>query len=160
MTTSNAPDLQIEGLTDLPVSDCHAIEKTLTALLAGFSTRNADQLAGVYADDADWVNAFGSVKRGPTEIVEYLRGLFADANFEAGRLVAPPQSRLRRLSDDIVLVSTRLEIRDQGLVGRGVIARRDNHSLRALQRQQDKSWKIVSEMYMDARSDLSYAGHS
>jgi len=57
-------------------------------------------------------------------------------------------------------VSTRLEVRGQGLVSGGAIARRDNHSRRALQRKADGRWKIVSEMYMDARSELSYAGHS
>jgi len=42
-------------------------------------------LTGVYSDDADWVNAFGSVKRGNLEIVNYLRGLFADDNSTRAR---------------------------------------------------------------------------
>ena len=159
-TTRTANAFRLDGLDAMPGADRPAIAATLTALLTGFATRDADRLVGVYTKDADWVNAFGSVKRGATEIVEYLRGLFADANFDEGQLVAPPGSTLRRLSDDIALVSTRLQIRGQGLVGGGAIELRDNHSLRVLQRQADGAWRIISEMYMDARSDPSYAGHS
>ena len=39
-----------------------------------------------YSDDADWVNAFGTVKRGRDDIAEYLRGLLRDQNFNRGAL--------------------------------------------------------------------------
>ena len=110
-TTRTASAFHLDRLDAMPGADRPAIASTLTALLTGFVTRDADRLADVYAEDADWVNAFGSVKRGAAEIVEYLRGLFADANFDEGQLVAPPASTLRRLSDDIALVSTRLQLR-------------------------------------------------
>ena len=100
------------------------------------------------------------MKRGNLEIVNYLRGLFADANFNAGRLAAPPKSRLRRLTSDIATVSTHLQIQGQGLVGGGEIKLRDNHSLRVLQKQADARWLVTSEMYMDVRQDQSYSGHS
>ena len=45
----------------------------------------------MYSDDADWVNAFGTVKRGSKEIVDYLRGLFADDNFNRGEPDGPPR---------------------------------------------------------------------
>jgi uncharacterized protein (TIGR02246 family) len=117
-------------------------------------------LEAVYSDDADWVNAFGTVRTGRAEIVAYLRGLFADANFDAGKLVAPPESRLRRLGDTVVAVSTHLRIIGQGLVGGGTIDMRDNHSLHILQRQPGGRWLVVSEIYMDARQDRTYAGGS
>lgn len=74
----------MDDLSSLPQTDQDAIGVTLTSLLTGFQERDADKLVNVYSADADWVNAFGSVKRGADEIVEYLRGLFADANFNAG----------------------------------------------------------------------------
>ena len=37
---------------------------------------------------------------------------------------------------------------------------RDNRSLHVLQRQSDGTWPVVSEIYMDANRDQSYAGHS
>jgi uncharacterized protein (TIGR02246 family) len=156
MTTEHPP----AGASALAPRDQEAIARTLTSLLAGFSERNVDKLADVYSDDADWVNAFGSVKHSRQEIISYLRGLFADANFAAGTLKAPPESSIRVLTDEVVLVSTHLLIEGQKLLDGGVIDERDNHSLHVLQRQSDGTWPVVSEMYMDANRDQSYVGHS
>jgi len=60
------------------------------------------------------------------------------------------------LSDDIVILSTHVQIGGQGLVGGGEIAHRDNHALHVLQKQPDGRWLIVSEMFMDARTDQTY----
>lgn len=94
-----------------------AIASTCTAFATAFIKHDADHLAGLYAPDADWVNAFGSVKKGSDEIVAYLRGLFADANFAAGRSPEPPQASLRRVTDDVVILSIRQQIYGQGRVG-------------------------------------------
>ncbi len=83
----------------------------------------------------------------------YLRGLFSDDNFNAGTLKAPPETSLRVLTPDVVLVSAHLQVEGQKLVGGGEIEVRDNHSLRVLQRQGDGSWLIVSEMYNDANRE-------
>lgn len=88
MTAEHSP----AGLSALATRDQEAITRTLTSLLAGFRERDADKLTDVYSDDANWVNAFGSVKQGRQEILTYLRGLFADANFNAGTLKAPPRA--------------------------------------------------------------------
>jgi uncharacterized protein (TIGR02246 family) len=151
---------EIEGteLSSLPQPDQNAIVTTLIALVQGFRERNADALVDVYSDDADWVNAFGTVKKGGPEIVEYLRGLFADANFNAGSVEAPPETTIRVLTPEVVLVSAHLKIAGQKLVDGGVIAERDNHSLRVLHRRADGTWPIVSEMYNDANQDETYAG--
>jgi uncharacterized protein (TIGR02246 family) len=151
---------KLPGLEAMPPEDQKAIGTTLSALLGGFSKRDAAMLEAVYSDDADWVNAFGTVRTGRAEIVAYLRGLFADANFDAGKLVAPPENRLRRLGDTAVAVSTHLRVTGQGLVGGGTIAMRDNHSLHILQKQPDGRWLVVSEIFMDARQDQTYAGGS
>src|SRR3954462_198106 len=81
-------DAELPGLEAMPEQDQEAIGTTLGALLTGFSQRNSDLLVDVYADDADWMNAFGTAKTGSSQIIEYLRGLFADANFDAGHPVA------------------------------------------------------------------------
>jgi uncharacterized protein (TIGR02246 family) len=56
--------------SDLPPKDQEAIGKTLLTLLRAFDQRDAESLQHVYSEDADWVNAFGTVKRGRDEIVE------------------------------------------------------------------------------------------
>jgi uncharacterized protein (TIGR02246 family) len=132
--------------SDLPPDDQQAIGKTLLTLLTGFRNRDADALRAVYSDDADWVNAFGTVKRGREEIVDYLRGLFVDDNFNRGEPEGPPETSFRVLTPEVVLVSAHLRIKGQGLVGGGTLDR-DNFSLRVLQCQADGSWLIVSEMF-------------
>jgi uncharacterized protein (TIGR02246 family) len=150
----------MDDLSSLPQADQDSIGVTLMALLSGFQERDADKLVGVYSADADWVNAFGSVKRGADEIVEYLRGLFADDNFNAGTLKAPPDTSFRVLTPEVLLVNAHLQVEGQKLVGGGEIEVRDNHSLRVLQRQPDGTWLIVSEMYNDANQERTYEGHS
>jgi uncharacterized protein (TIGR02246 family) len=140
----------------LPPDDQQAIGRTLLTLLTGFRARDAEVLQAVYSDDADWVNAFGTVKRGRTDIVDYLRGLFADDNFNRGEPQGPPETSFRVLTPEVGLVSAHLKIKDQGLVGGGTLDR-DNFSLRALQRQPDGSWLIVSEMFQDANTETTYA---
>jgi uncharacterized protein (TIGR02246 family) len=117
-------------LSSLPQADQDAIGETLIALLTGFRERDAEKLVGIYTSDADWVNAFGSVKKGGDEIVEYLRGLFSDDNFNAGTVKNPPETSMKVLTPDVVLVSAHLQVEGQKLVGGGEIEMRDNHSLR------------------------------
>jgi uncharacterized protein (TIGR02246 family) len=153
MTTTGSDDL-----ASLPQADQDAIATTLIALLSGFKERDAEQLVGIYSADADWVNAFGTVKKGAPEIVDYLRGLFSSANFNAGRLKGPPETAIRVLDPEVVLVSAHLvEVGQKTIDGR-VIEERDNHSLRVLQRQADGRWLIVSEMYNDANRETTYEG--
>jgi uncharacterized protein (TIGR02246 family) len=163
MATRNAishdSSLHIEGLDAMPAADQATIQATVEAVLTGFSRRNVMLLEHVYTDDADWVNAFGSVKKGRAAILEYLSGLFADDNFSAGILVSPPTNVLRRLTDDVVVLSTHLQIRGQGLVGGGEIALRDNHALHILQKLGGGDWHVVSELFMDVRTDQSYINH-
>lgn len=157
MTTSPTTTSTIE-LTDLPESDQLAILHTLGTLQQGFAERDADRLVDVYTDDADWVNAFGTTKRGANDIVEYLRGLFGDDNFNAGSVVEGPTIVIRVLTVDVVVVSSHLVVADQGLIGGGTL-HRNNYSVRVLQRNPDGSWPIVSEMFMDANTESTYAGH-
>jgi uncharacterized protein (TIGR02246 family) len=144
----------------LSQADQEAIGATLVALRTGFQDRDAGKLVAVYSADADWVNAFGSVKKGRDEILAYLRGLFSDANFNAGRLRAAPEVVIRVLTSDVVLVSAHLQVEGQKLVDGDEIELRDNYSLRVLHRQADGSWPIVSEMFNDANRESTYAPDS
>ena len=145
--------------SELPPADQEAIGKTLLTLLKSFDDRDAKPLRGVYSEDADWVNAFGTVKRGRDEIVDYLTGLFADDYFNRGELVGAPETSFRVLTPEAVLVSAHLKVKGQGLVGGGTLDR-DNFSLRALKRQDDGSWLIVSEMFQDANTQTTYRQNS
>jgi uncharacterized protein (TIGR02246 family) len=117
--------------SDLRAEDQQEIGKTLLRLLRGFRERDAAALDAMYSDDADWVNAFGTVKRGREEIVDYLTGLFVDDNFNRGEPEGAPETSVRVLTPEAVLVSAHLRIKGQGLVGGGTLDR-ENFSLRAL----------------------------
>lgn len=145
-------------LSSLPQADQDAIGITLLGLRSGFQDRDPARLTGVYSADADWVNAFGVVKKGSAEIVGFLRGLFADDNFTAGRVTGPPEVRIRVLTPDVVLVSMHLQIAGQMLIGGSEIELRDNYSLRVLDRQADGTWPIVSEMFNDANREATRQG--
>lgn len=56
-------------------------------------------------------------------------------------------------------MSAQLQVKGQGLVGGGRWIATISHcafSLRALQRQDDGSWLIASEMFQDANTETSY----
>ena len=53
------------------------------------------------------------------DIVEYLRGLFSDGNFNAGTLKAPPETTLRVLTPEVVLVSAHLQVEGRSWWRRG-----------------------------------------
>lgn len=144
-------------ITDLQQADQDAIATTLLNLVSGFRERDAEKLVGVYAEDADWVNAFGTVQKGGAAIVAYLRGLFADDNFNAGTVKSPPETSFRVLTPEVVVVSAHLVVEGQLLVGGERMPDRNNFSVRILQRQADGSWLIVSEMYNDANQQETYA---
>ena len=103
MTTTTTPNL---ARPDLPQADQTAIIGTLMALQQGFARRDADALGAVYAPDADWVNAFGTTKQGAVDIVDHLRGLFADANFDAGTVVSGPDGSWPIMSEMFMVANT------------------------------------------------------
>jgi len=122
-----------------------------------FRTRNADLLRDVYAADADWTNAFGTTLSGRDAILSYLSGLFADEHFAAGQLIGTPQVSVRAVTPDVVVTKTFVEIAGQQTADGKTLPIRRNHSLKVLARQGDGRWLIVSEMYMDARDETTYA---
>jgi uncharacterized protein (TIGR02246 family) len=154
------PEITLEGLNQMEAEDQSKILNVLQRLLVGFKTRNVEMLQGIYTVDTDWVNAFGSVKKGAAEIIAYLKGLFADANFSKGQPIGIPTNKLRKITNDVIIISTHLQVKGQGLVEGGTIPLRDNHSLHILHKQANNEWLIVSELFMDARTDWSYIGHS
>ncbi|WP_274426860.1 YybH family protein [Chelativorans sp. YIM 93263] len=138
------------------MSDEDAIEKVLRTLLKGFAERDAEVLRDVYVEDADWTNAFGRTLSGREAIVDYLKELFADPNFAQGEIVAEPEISVRPVGEDTVAVKTYTQVKGQGTVEGGTLPVRHNHSLKLLARQPDESWKVVSEIYMDARQEVTH----
>lgn len=134
-----------------------AIGEVLMRLARAFAGCDASGLDTIYAEDADWTNAFGTRRHGRDRIVSYLETLFADARFGAGRLVGQPEASIRFVGDGTVaIVCTYVEREGQQTREGSELAVRRNHSLKVLEKR-DARWQIISEMYMDARDEETLA---
>jgi len=130
-------------------ADAEMIGQTLLALAEGFRTRDAEAMRGLYVNDADWTNAYGTTLSGRDAIVDHLRRLFADATYKVGETVGRPRMQLRLVGSDVVVAKTYAEVKDEGKP-EGSARLRRTHSLKVLAKQPDGTWKIESEMFMDA----------
>ncbi len=132
------------------------IGKVLEKLYQGFAERDAEGMREVYVEDADWTNAFGRTLKGRDAIVDYLKELFADPNFAQGKLVKAPEVSIRPVGADTAAAKVYTEIAGQRTTDGGTLPVRRNHSLKLIGRQRDGSWKIISEIYMDARDEVTH----
>lgn len=135
-----------------------AIGDILMRLGRGFATNDAGGLEALYAEDADWTNAFGTSLHGRDAIIRYLEKLFDDGRFKAGRMVGKPQASIRFAAGGTVAIAkTYVEREGQQTVEGGELPVRRNHSLKVLEKRAGR-WLIVSEMYMDARDEQTLIG--
>jgi len=165
MTTSSTTErlaarFGLKGLNQLPANDQDAIVATLGNLFRRLPRAKHPQTDRRLRQGRRLGQRIRQRKKGSDTILSYLRGLFEDGNFDQGKLAGAPSSQLRVVDDNVVIVSTHLQVTGQGLLDGGTISIRDNHSLRVLHRQPDGAWTIISEMYMDSRQDESYINHS
>ncbi len=130
-----------------------AVGEVLMKLARGFVANDVQGLDALYAEDADWTNAFETSLHGRDAIIRYLEKLFADSRFEAGHMVGKPQASIRFVGDGtIAIVKTYVEREDQQTIAGGELPVRRNHSLKVLEKR-DGCWQILSEIYMDARDE-------
>ena len=95
-----------------------AVYEVLLKIGAAFRGLDATGVEGLYVEDADWTNAFGTTLKGNREIAEYLRALFADAHFAWALTVKPPEASVRFLGDDVAVAKTYLERAGRDVDGR------------------------------------------
>ena len=129
-----------------------AIYEVLMKLGSAFRDLDAIGIDDLYVPDADWTNAFGTTVHGNLEIAEYLTVLFANRHFAAGAPLAPPRAWVRFVGMDVAIAKTYLERSGQQGSSGEELPVRHNHSLKVLTKD-DGHWRIVSDLYMDARDD-------
>lgn len=145
-----------DGTSNQAQKDRKAINQLMEQFYKGFSEKDAEMLDGLYTDDADWTNAFGHEETGNDAIIKYLQGLFADSSFAAGKIISPPDITVLPINEDAVMVKTFVKIKGQETVKGKVLPVRHNYSMKVLARQPDGAWLIMADMYMDARSEVTY----
>ncbi|MDQ0315216.1 YybH family protein [Amorphus orientalis] len=136
-------------------ADAAAIGAILRTVATAFRNQDTTGLAEIYAEDADWTNAFGTTLKGRQAIVDYLDELFAHPRFGPGKPKGPPNADVRALGADVVVARTYVELEGQETPS-GHIPMRRNFSLKVIAREADGIWRIVSDIYMDARDEATF----
>ncbi|MEM1081097.1 MAG: SgcJ/EcaC family oxidoreductase [Pseudomonadota bacterium] len=146
------PELPAYIVVGEPASagDLDAIRTLMMSSGQGWAEGNAGQVAVVYADDAEWMNAFGDVRRGREAIEGYLTDLFSydeegmGENEQAnGRMIS-----MRYVGDDVVILhSMTISNRAGALEGAD---HRQVHSTSVLAKEEGQ-WTVVHEHISDAR---------
>jgi uncharacterized protein (TIGR02246 family) len=137
--------------------DTAIIESILDHWKQGWQNKDAHLASQDYAEDADWINAFGMHGKGRREIETILSQVFSLPHVMAGR-GETQKEMIRFLRDDVALVSTQVERTGQLTPsGESLGVRRSSH-LRVFARAPE-GWQIVSHLISDAR-DRESAQHS
>ena len=108
---------------------------------------DASFLQGDYADDADWMNAYGSKNKGGPQIVASMAQLFKQPRIQSRRTTWS-EPRIRFVRSDVALA-----YRDYKTVGQKEpdgreSGDRNSHSMWVLVKQ-DGKWRIASQIISD-----------
>ncbi|MEM1381720.1 MAG: SgcJ/EcaC family oxidoreductase [Pseudomonadota bacterium] len=130
--------------------DRRAISTLLTMTGQAWAEGDAKMFAKGYADDAEWMNAFGQIRRSASSIEAYLTELFAEApdglgEDEAANFV--PIS-MRYVGDNVAIVHFATTSVRAGVLP-GADERRVHTTV--VMEKRDDGWTIVHEHISDAR---------
>src|SRR5215510_12731228 len=89
--------------SEFDATDEAVIRKALENWNEGWDTFNAQLASMDYADDADWLNAFGVKKKGRAEIEKFLAEIFARPDLKEARFKTTGLS-IRFISPDVAVV--------------------------------------------------------
>lgn len=153
------PEYRVFG-TPSSAEDAKAIADLMQRFSIAWGDQDVDRLLTTYADDAEWVNAFGAVSRGHEELREIFTWVFerfpseerskTKTQADASAAQDPPPGRLslRYMGSDAAVVHSFTES-DWG-------ESRDGSGLRRVLityvlEKRASEWRIVHQMIMDAR---------
>lgn len=133
-------------------NDEEAIKQAVANWDTGWKEGQAQLVAMDYAEDADWLNAFGVQKKGRAEIQEFLAALFSRPEFQSRRDTRPAPA-IRFIRPDVALVYADFHTVGQTSASGKEYALRKGHTLRVMAKEAGK-WVIVSHFIMDEKERL------
>ena len=154
-------DLFVQPPTEMRVygrpasaADGDSIGALMTRYVSAWRSGNAAAAAAAFAEDAEWTNAFGRVKRDRAELLAFLRDeLFGGQTGTPGRPLAERMISFRYLGADAAILHTYGESEGQ-LSPRGTpMGYRRIHNTIVLARRPE-GWRIVHQMIMDQRDTI------
>jgi uncharacterized protein (TIGR02246 family) len=130
-----------------PPADAAAIRAIVDHWRQTWDTFDASSLSNDYADDADWLNAFGNRLKGRADILAFMQTVVKRPNVK-GRQTTWQEPKIRFIRPDVAVAT-----RDYTTVGHKTVAgqeipERHTHGLWVLAKQ-DGGWRIVSQMISD-----------
>jgi uncharacterized protein (TIGR02246 family) len=134
------------------LEDENAIRGILKNWDRGWNEFDAKLAAMDYADDADWLNAFGRKKKGRTELQKFLTELFVRPDMKTARFTTTSIS-IRFIKPNVALAYTDFEGIGQKTLSGKEMGKRIGHQIRVLIKENGK-WIIVSHQIMDEREHL------
>jgi len=129
-----------------------AIRQAIADWDAGWRTFDPELVSRDYADDADWINAFGERRTGREQIKAYLAHGFTSPQW-AGRHTTPSTVSIRFLGPDLAAVSSSRQTTGQKSGSGRAYSTRHTHDLRLFARRNGR-WLIVSHQIMDEKDAL------
>lgn len=127
-----------------------AIKQVLSNWEQGWDEGKAELSSADYAEDADWINAFGYERKGKAEILAFLTRLYKNPDVRAGNSTKPSNS-IRCVRPDVAITYTFNEIEGQkrdARDGGGFYPKRKVRHTRILAKE-NGGWLIVSHRIMD-----------
>lgn len=132
------------------VEEREAVEAILRELRQRAREGDAARAAALYADDADWMNAFGVRRRGRVEIEAWLRRLNESPGYRAGQVTHSTPEEIQFLRPDLAVVHRYLEISGQRSAAGTELPVRRTHHLLVLSKESGR-WVIACHYIMDER---------
>jgi uncharacterized protein (TIGR02246 family) len=126
-----------------------AIRRILANWDRGWDEFDARLAAMDYADDADWLNAFGRKKKGRAELQKFLTELFVRPDMKAARFTTTSIT-IRFIRPDVAVAYTDFVGVGQKTLSGKEMGKRVGHQIRVLSKEGGK-WVIVSHQIMDER---------
>ncbi len=126
-----------------------AIRHAINDWDAGWRTFNADLVSHDYADDADWINAFGEKRKGREQIRAYLAHGFTSPEW-LSRHSTPSTVSIRFITPDVAVVNSSRQTIGQKTASGQLFPTRLTHDLRVFVHQNGR-WEIVSHEIMDEK---------
>lgn len=133
----------------LAEEDKETIENIVQNWTIGWKSCDSQLATEGFAEDIDWINAFGVQIKGRQGIKEFLDWVFSLENAKE-RENSEAITLIRFIRPDIALVYTDFHVEKQKYLSGESMSDRHGHMLRVMSKE-NHDWQIVSMMIMDEK---------
>lgn len=133
-----------------PTEDISAIRTIVNHWQQMWDSFDSSYLKDDYADDADWLNAFGVRFQGRAKILEFMAGMMKRPNMQ-GRKTTWEEPRIRFLRPDVAIAYRDYKTVGQNALDGRAMPERNTHGTWVLTKDAGK-WHISSQVISDSNA--------